>query len=443
MSILKHKFSLFFAPETITSGTGAIEDKALDKESAIEFLGQEDEPTETLDLEDKKTPKADKEDKKETKEAADDKKETSEEEDKELSLEEELESELNEDLDEDEAEVDAVAPPSRREILAKYPDLFKNFPQVEKAIYREQKYAELLPTIADAKTAVEKATQLDKYESEMRSGGSVSLLEAVRDNDREAFAKVVDEYLPTLYKVDQSAYYHIVGNTIKHTILSMVRDANEKQDEDLKAAAAILNKFVFGSETFTHPTKLSKTESVSDDEKRKETEISERERSFNERQFTNARDTLGTKVDNIIKATVDKVIDPTESMTGFVKKHATNEVLQGLEEAIKKDTRFRAVFDKLWIRAHANDYDAESMDRIKSAYLSKAKTLLPFLIKKARTEALRSNKKTDTTDKDKRGHLPVGKTRTSTSLASGNAKGSDKKESVPKGMSTLDYLNSD
>ena len=34
-------------------------------------------------------------------------------------------------------------------------------------------------------------------------------------------------------------------------------------------------------------------------------------------------------------------------------------------------------------------FDKESTDRIKSAYLSKAKTLLPSVIKKARNDALR------------------------------------------------------
>jgi hypothetical protein len=89
------------------------------------------------------------------------------------------------------------------------------------------------------------------------------------------------------------------------------------------------------------------------------------------------------------------------------------------------------------------------MDRIKSAYLSKAKTLLPSIIRKSRNEALRGLGKRvrddddDNYGKDKRGPLPVGKARSqSTSPQSGKA-AKDQARSIPKGMSTLDYLMRD
>jgi hypothetical protein len=421
-------------------GVGAVEDKALDKESLIEFLGEDDgKDPETLELGSpgKKDEKAGKEGEKE------DKKDDEKESEKELSLEEELEEELKEPEIDDDLENLAVFP-SRKEILSAYPDLFKKFPHVERAIYREQRYAELLPTIDDAKTAVGKAELLDRYEKEITTGSTESLLSTVRDNDKEAFSKVVDNYLTTLYNVDSAAYYHTLGNVMKQTIMSMVNASKAKNDDELGEAAAILNNFIFGTTTFTPPSKLSQDDAQDDKSKEKETEISRREKAFLETKFNNARDTIGTKVDNIIKATVDKVIDPNQSMTDYVKGHATNKVLKSLEQAIEKDSRFRAVFDKLWERAFDNDFDTESLDRIQKAYLSKAKTLLPYLINQERREALKGLKRSSDTDtKDKKGHLPVGKTRSSTTFTSGNAKGNTAKVTIPKGMSTLEYLNSD
>jgi hypothetical protein len=423
------------------SNSGAIEDKTLSKEDLIEFLDEEDDKPETLELDKpKKEEKA-----KETKDGKDEddktKEDKTEKEEKVLSLEEELEKELEEP--DEETELDLVAPPSRREILTKYPTLFKDFPHVEKAIYREQKYSELLPTIKDAQQAVERSQQLEQYENELKSGSTESLLSSIRDKDKEAYAKVVDNYLPTLFKVDQSAYYHTVGNVIKHTIISMIKEAKSGEDDDLSAAAAVLNKFMFGSDQFTYPTKLSKEEAIDDTSKKKLDEVSQKEQEFNKRQFEIARDSLGTKVDNIIKATIDRVIDPNDSMPEVVKKYASREVLEGLEEAINKDVRFKNIFDKLWKRAFDSNFNAESMDKIQKAYLSKAKTLLPHLISKARVEALKGLKKTNgNDDKDKRGHLPVGKVRSSTTRDSGNAKG-DSKQFIPKGMSTLDFLNQD
>jgi len=422
-------------PSPDSTGT-AVEDKSLDKESIIEILGEDEKEQEVIELDG--ASKKGKEDKKKEpdKGGKDDKGDDKD------------STEGDKDADDEEFEIDEVEDtesliniPSRKEILTKYPALFKDFPQLERSFYREQKYAEILPTIEDAKAAVEKSETLDRYEKEVMSGSTESLLSSVRDNDKEAFAKVVDNYLPTLYKVDQHSYYHILGNIIKNTIISMVRDGKDQSNEDLGTAASILNQYIFGTDKFTHPTRLSK-EDITDEAKQKEEELSTKERKFVEKQYTVARDDLSTRVDNVLKSSVDKAIDPNDSMTDYVKNHAIREVLEGLEDQILKDTRFRSIYDKLWERAAENDFDKESMDKIKSAYLSKAKTLLPGLVKKSRQEALRSRKAGNDDTKDRKGPIPVGRTRSSATLTSGRAN-SNGASKIPRGMTTLDFLNSE
>jgi len=411
----------------------AIEDKALDTESVIDLLGEgDDKEPETLELE--KPVSGD------SKAESEEKKAPTEIEEEELSLEEKLELELNEEhVDEDTLEL--VDLPSRKEILAAYPDLFKKFPAIEKSMYREKAYSELLPTIQDAKIAVSKAELLDKYDSEFAEGSTESILAAIKESDKTIFAKVVDNYMSNLLKVDQHAYYHTIGNLIKHTIISMVNDAKEQNNEELSDAAAVLNGYIFGTNKFTYPTTLSQDE-VTDSGKKQDQEIDQRETAIIQRQFNSAQDDLGGRVDTILKNSIDKAIDPNESMTGYVKEIATGKVLKGLEDLIARDTRFRSIYDMLWERAFNNDFDKESMDRIKKAYLSKAQTLLPLLIKKERNEALKGTRRASD-EKDRKGPLPVGKTRSSTTLTSGKPNSSNGSKSIPKGISTLDYLNSE
>lgn len=434
MFLQKLNLTPFFAPPV---DTGAIEDKALSKEETIEFLN-EDEP-ETIELE--KAPAKAKETKSPDKTGEEKPEEVEEEVEK--SLEDEIEEELKEETP-DEEKLELIAPVRRKEILAKYPEIFKDFPYLEKAMYREKAYTEILPTIEDAKVAVEKSERLDTYEEQIMGGSTELLLEAVFNTDREAFSKVVDNYLPTLYKVDQAAYYHTVGNVIKNAIMAMVRDGKEHQNDDLMGAADIINQYIFGTKTFTPPQRLAKGETKPEEDK----QVSEREQQFVQRQFETARDTVTSKTDNVLKSTIEKNIDPNESMTDYVRKHASSEAFDTLEKAIEQDSRFKIVLDKLWERAFNDDFSSESMDRIKSAYLSKAKTLLPGIIKSARNEALRGlgkrvrNEEADNL-KDRKGPVPVGKTRsTSTSPQSGKTV-KDAARSIPKGMSSYDYLNQD
>lgn len=430
-----HRLNLnpFFAPVT---DVGAIEDKSLSKEDVIELLNEENTEQETIELEKdiKKTKedkvKGDKEDEEKPKE------------EREKTLEEELEEELEEPDDE---KLELITPVGRKEILAKYPEIFKDFPYLEKAYYRERAYTEILPTIEDAKVAVEKAERLDTYEAEIMGGSTETLLQSVFNTDRESFAKVVDNYLPTLFKVDEGAYYHTVGNIIKHTIMTMVRDGKDNNVDDLIAAADVVNQFIFGSKIFTPPGRLSKDEIKND---AKDNEADEREILFTQRQFETAKNDITTRTDNILRGTIDKNIDPNESMTDYVRKNATREAFETLERIISEDTRFIAVLDKLWERAFSDDFSSESKDKIKSAYLSKAKTLLPSIIKKSRNEALRGLGKRvrdddDNNTRDKKGPLPVGKTRSSSTSPQSGKTVRDQARTIQRGMSTLEYLNQD
>lgn len=404
------------------------------KDDMIDFLNADDENDEVIPLVE---PKKDKEISKgkEDEEEPDDEKEdeVEDEEDDELKdLEDELEGPTDEQLE-------LVTPVRRKEILKKYPTLFKDFPYLEKAYYREQQFTELLPTIEDAKAAVESKQILDRFENDVMGGNTETILKSVKAENPQAFYKIVDDYLPTLARVDEKAYIHVLSNVTKHTIVTMVQEAKRSGNEVLQNAAQILNQFVFGSSNFEPPKKLSR-ESAPED-RQKDNELSQREREFNNRQFVTAQNDLNTRVNNALKNTIDANLDPKKSMSDYVRKNAAREAIETLEILISKDSRFKVLTDKLWERAFNDGFTKESTDRIRSAYVSKAKTLLPSVIKKARNDALRGMGKRVREEEDttpSKGPVPAGKPRSQS-----NSGKISKAAEIPKGMSSLEFLNSD
>lgn len=386
------------------------------KEDVIEFLGEKDTPKETIDIKEPPKPKVKEEEEDELEE--------------ELTEDDEL-KELEEELEgPDEEKLELITPVRRKEILKAFPDLFKKFPYLERAYYRDQKFTELLPTIEDAKEAVVKAQTLDNFERDILGGNTETLLKSVRENDQQAFLKIVDNYLPALAKVDERAYQHVIGNVIKHTITAMVQEGRRSSNDVLQNAAQILNQYVFGTSDFVPPQNLVKPSQV-DPEKEK---LVEREKQFARQQFETVLGDLSSRVQNTIKGTIENNIDPRGSMTDYVKKNAIKDAADTLEQYIQKDARFRAVLDKMWENAAKSNFSKESVERIRSTYLSKAKTLLPTVIKKARNEALRSGSKRSTENKDE-SPIKVGKSTSSSN--SGKAK------NIPKNMKTLDFLMQD
>lgn len=448
--LLNSSYYTSFAPADSGSG-GAIAPVQSDmsKDDIYEYLTADDETPDdekAIPLKDGKEEEKDEEDKKKVvkdlpEEDEDEESEEDEEDDELEALEEELE-EPSED------KLELTTPVPKREILKKYPKLFKDFPHLEKAYYREQQFTEVFPTIPEAREASEKAQALDKYEDDLKKGNLETTLRIIHKESPDGFAKVVDDYMAALNAVDNKSYLHVFGNMIKNTILSMVNEARTSENKQLEAAAVLLNQFVFGNSRFENPTKLSQDKP----EVNKEEENLKRQRQeFIQEKFNDANSGLNTKVQNSIRATIDANIDPKDSMGSYVKKAAIAEAFDATVALIDKDTRFKALIDRLWENAYRHSFNKDSMDKLRSAFMTKAKTILPATIKQARNNALkgigkrvREDKDSDDREESRETSSPKNERRSApTKDRERNTGRTTDPKKIPANMSTLDFLMQD
>ena len=420
------KLNKFYYP---AEGEGIAAD--VSNEEALELLDNDDEKEEPIDIKEPKK-EVSEEDSEEAKE------EVEEEKDELDELEEEIKEPKEEDLEE------LITPVSRREILAKYPKLFKEFPHLEKAYYRERAFTEIIPTIEDAKEAVTKANILDQFDADLRDGKLENALKAVKGSGEKAFNNLVDDYLPNLARVDKDAYLHVVGNIIKTTTISMIEEAKNSSNDDLRVAAEILNEFIFRTKQITKPSNLSKQ--VDDKTNDAENKLKTERETYLRQRYTDSKEELDTKVTNVLKSTIEANIDPRQSMTDYVRKNAIRECQDKLDELLEGDKRLGVLIDRLWGASAKENFSKSSLDKIKSAYLIRAKQLLPTVLKGARNEALKGMGKRvrsegNEEEGQKKGPLPAGKT---ASQNSGERKTSQEKaKAIPSGISNLDYLMRD
>jgi hypothetical protein len=316
------------------------------------------------------------------------------------------------DLKETEPELDIAAPPRKKEILKKYPELFKEFPFLEKMLYRDKEYNELFGSFDDARELAEKAEVFQEFEGQLLAGNTEEILKNVRETDTKAFDIIVDDYLPTLMKVDKEAYFHVVGNLNKRLIAEMVKEANTTGNDDLKQAALLVNQFVFGTSTYTPPqNRVDRREDPEADK------VQQERLEFTKERFESARDDLQVRVDNTLKATIAEYIDPKGTMSSYVKKNAVADAIRMLNEHIGGDSGTVKGLDKLWRAAFEAKFSKESLARIQSFYLGKARGGLKKVILAARAEALKDTspreKKQDNEDVEetpRRGRIETGRT---------------------------------
>ena len=356
-------------------------------------------------------------------------------------LEEDEEDELEEDEEnkeedeDDDKEFELSVPVPKKVILKEYPDLFKKFPHLETAYYRDKQYSEIFPTVEDAKEASEKSENLDKFTADLMQGNTEVVLRTIKTADEEAFNTVADNYLSTLFKVDERAYYHVTKNLISEVVKGLASRAKEKDGEEadkLINAAITINELVFGTKEYVPSSKLSKKiDSPEADKIKKERE------DFNRERLTIAQTDLSNRIDGSIRRTIDNNIDRNSVMTPYIKKNAIKDVLDNLESTISKDMSFRkSIIDPLWKKAFEDNYSRASLDKIEKAYLSKAKSLLPSLIKNANKEALKGMRGQVVIDR--KGPIKPGSSTSSTSKS-----GQNNKKEIPKGMNPKDWLLAD
>lgn len=415
------------ANETVDLNKPVVEHKEQSVDDLVDLFSVDDEPEtdNTLNLDEKEDDNKSKEDKKEDKE--DDKEIKDEEIDNELKLDEKEDEKIDED--------EVIVPVKRSDILKKFPTIFKEFPQLQNAYYRSQEYYNTVGSISEAKELV---TQIDNYkhmESALFNGQTDVLLAEVEKGDKKAFAKIVDNYLPNLAKVNQNAYYHVLAGVAKDTIRAMAHAAGQNKNEELMAAARILNQFIFQSTDFVPQQKFA----GKDDEDNPEVQKLQTERQqFIQEKFNDANNTLQSKVDNKVKSAINKYIDPKGSMTDFVKKNASREVFESVEQTIANDSQFRGVLNRLWEKAFNSNFSRDSLEKIESTYLNKVRTLLPDAIKQSRSSALKGlGRKSN--DDSQNNHQRI-RNSGGESKSSGVKKLENGKPDL-RGMSTLDILN--
>src|SRR6185437_12878138 len=160
------------------------------------------------------------------------------------SEEEEEKEEKTSDEDEEEKEPDIFQDiPSRKEILKAFPDLFKKFPGIASAIYRDRQYTEIFPSIDDARQASESLKDFEHFEQSLLSGDLNVVLESLKESDKAAFGKVTSNILATIQKVDEPAYYNVLSNVIKGAASTMFAEGQRINNDNLKGAAQILHQF--------------------------------------------------------------------------------------------------------------------------------------------------------------------------------------------------------
>jgi len=347
-------------------------------------------------------------------------------------LEDENEQEKEPELDENELQL--ATPVPRKAILAKYPNVFKDFPYLDVAYQRDKQYTDVFATPREAKEAAEAIQSYENLQNQVFGGDISEVLRNVKDTDDATFKKIVDNYLPALNKVDPAAYMHIATNFSRMLIGSVMTEGNRRNDDQLKAVAILLQQFVFGDGNMKVPERYFKGQDNG------QNELQNERQQFVQERFNSVHDELNSRADNALRSTIDRYIDPKGLMSPYVRNNAVRDALDEVNTILSNDHRFKSLIDNHWRNAFNENFSQRTKEAILSAYKSKARTILKDVILKVRNEALKGSSATRTSERQPK-FIP-GKTTPSPARSSSQQSFADKVKANPN-KRTLDLLNED
>lgn len=260
-------------------------------------------------------------------------------------------------------------------INKKFPEFFKEFPQMKHVIGREMAYSNIFPSIDEAKDAQTDSNNFDILNNYFESGDTKEICSLMKDTDEKAYEKFVDNFLPTLQTQDSNTFYKITAPLIQN-VINQVYSANKGRDENIQNAALVIADYLFGNEDFAkNSPKITNVE----DSRNNNTE---RDKFFSERESLFQTEISSSVTQEVKDAIFDDIINqfPDQKIPDNMKDLIADQVdssFYKIDKSLGSDESHINMMKSLWKRAKNSGYTGDWKDRIIQAYLSRAKELIP------------------------------------------------------------------
>lgn len=323
------------------------------------------------------------------------------------------EKETEEETEEDDEIVDENKKPSFKAINEKYPKFFKQFPEVREALGRELGYKEVFPTVQDAKDAGEVIETFNKLQESVMSGSSALLLGTLHNQGEGYVNKFAKNFLPTLQKGNPKLFSAIITPYINKILHNALNNANSAGNNNLKLAVQHLAKFIHGTEDGSIPP-----DPELDDEDRKDGKISESERSLREENQQLSLTTLRRfaedvkdSTEKILRKDILKNVDPENALPEFMQDALVNKIIGEIIKSLESDKSHSSSMSRLWLNARKNGYSKEDRSQLISAFLARARKILPSIRDKHKKGVMEkiasiSKEKSNRSDNTSRRRIP-------------------------------------
>lgn len=272
-----------------------------------------------------------------------------------------------------------------KSVKAKYPNLFKEFPDVRRAIYRDQQFAEIVASPEEAKELVERAETFDEYERDIMEGKPDLLLKSLADTGDETLTKFALNFLPTVEKFSPELRGRMIFPYVRRIFLNAQSDAKASGNKNLEASVQHMSRYLWNSINVPEDKPAPKLEDNPEAKKLKE----ENQRLHQQHKISFDNRVIGNGLSQL-RSSVNLSFKKDERFTKIELDALADKTFNAVRRALDKDPRHARAMQSLWAKAKQSGYPEELVPRLVNAFLGGAKNVLPAVRARIVAEALKT-----------------------------------------------------
>lgn len=305
------------------------------------------------------------------------------------------EDEQDEDADEDEQDDDKEDKDDKEEdqphegrprlsdLKKQYPDIYKKFPELRDVITREYKFSQEFGTVEEAQEAAAKAKNFDFIEAGLLNGDPGEVFNQLAENSPESLKKLADNVLPQLLKQSQDLYMRATVPVIEQFLWTLREHGREHKDTNLYNSALHAAKWFFGKADIPDPSRRGNN---SNEPHPAEKKLQEERQAWAQTRFAETSQEINGLIDTELDMEIAKGLALPQGTTPKQKAAFIKEIKDQIDSTLGGDEAFKRQMKALWKKAADADYPRDQRGQIKSAFLARAKALVPGIRTRLREE---------------------------------------------------------
>jgi len=305
-------------------------------------------------------------------------------EDKEDDEEDKEEDEEGEEKDKKEEEDPVLTRVEFKDIKGKYPQFFKDFPDLKHAFFREQQFSEIFPTVEDARKAAEIENAYNDITAAIVAGDAGRFLTELKGEGDESLKTFSGNFIPAVKELDKGLYFDIVAPEVQQFIKNVYNHGDKGKDENIKNAAKIVHKILFGGAyediegevSLVNGSRTPKDETV---ERDKANYFAGKYKALAGEVTKTCYDALDTEI--------SKGLEDLAKQPGL-RKIISKEVRGKILEQMDQDSLYLGRMNANWKKEQRNGFSGAHKSAFLALFLAKAKTLIPKVRAEVRKETL-------------------------------------------------------